>query len=275
MQRRARIRISGDRRALQDQWNSLHPDNPMIAGAVEVDSGTLDYLDLKGMYSNFSALQTMTWDESSEVIYEEEDLEQFAILTLWISGRAGAGGNVYGSVYDEIRKCPACGTENVGRQTGPIVLDPSEVDDSDLAVTDFGELISSGPFCRVLQNTPDAACRPTIWKADSSGRPAMYQLSLSASLGPLAASFPLLREGLCEACGEYRNIGIDAPVFGELRQLRFPVSSYRGSPIALTQEHFGGARKFPLILVSQLLYRQIREERMSGFWFEPAHVIDS
>src|SRR6266849_293300 len=274
MQRLARIRISGDRRALQERWNSLYPHNPMIAGAVEVNSATPDYQELKKMYSDFSTLHPVTWDESSEVVYEEKDLEQFEILTLWVTGRAGSGGNTFGTVYEEIRKCPACGTENLGRQAGPFVLDPSEVDDSDLAVTDFGERICSGRFCRVLQSIPDAACRPTVWKTNRVARTAMYQFDLTASVGPLASSFPLLHESLCEECGEYRNVGIDAPVFSELRQLRFPRSSYGQLPIALTQERFGGPRKFPLVVVSQSLYRRIRQEHISGFWFEPAHLID-
>jgi hypothetical protein len=274
MRRLARIRISGDLRTIEEQWNSRYPHNPMIAGAVCVDLDAPEYAELKALYARFCSSHAMTWNETSQLVYEETDLAQFEILTLWVTGQAGSGGNSHGSVYDEVRRCPACQTETLGRQRAPIRLDPKEGDNSDLAVTNFGELVCSDWFRRVLTGTrEEAVCQPVAWtpKRRASHGP-RYQLVLNAHLGPFATSFPFVREGLCEVCGEYRNAGIDAPVFSERRQLRFPRSSYGGQSIALTQERFGAVHKFPLILISQKLYRLLNEQQVSGLWFEPAHL---
>lgn len=268
----ARILISGDSGPLQQQWNSSHPHNPMIAGAVCVDSGLPDYEELKQIYDRLSRFHPMVWDETSEPVYEEAELMRFEILTLWVTGEAGKGGNSNGPVYDEIRRCPSCKTVTVGRQLSPLLLDPEQVDESDFAVTDFGELVCSERFCRVF-NREEAVCQPVVWTPNRRAvHDRRYQLVVNAHLGPLAHSFPLVREGICEVCGEFRRVGIDAPRFSEHRQLRFPQSSYRRQLIALTQERLGGTHKFPLIVVHQRLYRILHQQQMSGFWFEPAHL---
>ena len=117
-------------------------------------------------------------------------------------------------------------------------------------------------------------CQPVVWTTErKSGEGDRYQLVLNAQLGPLATSFPYVQEGLCNECGEYRNAGIDAAsIFSERRQLRFPRSSYGRQLIANTQERFGGALKYRLIVVSQNLYQFLDQLQMSGFWCEPGHL---
>lgn len=272
----ARIHISGDRRPLQDAWNAMYPDRLMIAGAIAVDAGTSEYTELRRLYDLQSPLHPMEWNERVETVFSQTDLEDCEILTLWVSGSAGPGGNTYGRVYENIATCPRCGNETLGRQIAPLHLDGKTLEETDLGVTDYWELVCSERFRTTLTESGIAGVQfaPALSIDGDGGDRHIFQMSISARLGPLSRSVPLARENRCELCGEYRSIGLDAPG-GDGRLLRFPRSSYHGEAIAHTQERLGATRKFPLSVISQPLHRLLATHGLSGWQAEPAHLEDS
>ena len=272
----ARIYLSGDRSRLLDEWNAVHPENPIVAGAITMAAASPDYDELRSHYNRLSAGHRMTWDEKLDIVYTPDELAAYEILTMWITGQAGPGDNAYYLVYSEARRCPECGSESFREQRAPLHLDPKRVDEMDLAQSDHGEVVCSERFRDVLDEhrIDGVSYRPVVWAIPAPGERRMHQLVVHPRLGPLAESFPLVKEHHCPVCGEYRNVGIDAPTFGPARQLRFPRSSYHGEAIALTREHLGGARKQHLIVISGTLYRVFRDRQVSGFWAEPARLED-
>lgn len=272
----ARIYLSGDRSRLLNEWNAVHPENPIVAGAITMAAGSPGYHELRSLYTRLSAAHRMTWDEKLDAVYSRDELAAYEILTMWITGQAGPGDNAYHRVYAEARRCPDCGTESFREQLAPLHLDPTRVDELDLAQSDHGELVCSDRFRDLLdeQRINRVSYRPVVWATPAPRERRMHQLVIGPRLGPLDESFPLTKGHPCPACGEYRNVGIAAPVFGPARQLRFPRSSYHGEAIALTEERVGDARKQHLIVISGALYLDLLDRQISGFWAEPAHLED-
>jgi hypothetical protein len=270
----ARIYISGDRKSIQGVWNASHPENPILAGAIALDTGSPRYQELQSIYRRRSVEHEMTWNETQEGIYSQTDLSEFEILTLWITGSAGPGDNTYGRTYERIRKCTRCGSDTLGARVAALHLNFEEIDNTDLSLTDHWETVCSERFQAVLKERKihGVFFEPIQPAKDTHSDRQLYQLLIAARLGPLAPSTPIVREGRCELCGEYRNVGLEATESGEGRELRFPLSSYHGEAVAQTQEQFGDRRKFPLIVISQNFYQLLLNNRISGWHAEPAHL---
>jgi len=274
----ARILISGNRQELQRQWNALRLKHIMIAGAIALRVPSNEYVQLRSMFDRSLLVNSMQWHETREVIYSMHELEQRAILTLWIIANAGSGGNTHGRVYAKEFICQKCGVEQLHDQIAPLILDPTQVEHADLATTDHHEIICSERLKNTLESLDQPGLRfsPVEWTSiRSPDAELMYQLHVNAQLGPLSASVPLKHEHQCEACGEYRNTGIDAPAHTGERELRFPASSYHKELLARTAERFGDKRKFPLLIMSQPLFRLLIDKGFGGWRAELAHIVDN
>jgi hypothetical protein len=273
----ARILISGERQELQRHWNALHLKHIMIAGSIALRVPSNEYGQLRSIFDRSPMVDSMQWQETREVVYSMHELEQCAILTLWITANAGSGGNTHGRVYAKEFICQRCGVEQLHDQIAPLILDPDQVENADLATTDYHEVVCSERLKKRLESLgqPGPRLSPIKWSSiRSSDAELMYQLHIDARLGPLSASVPLRHEHQCEVCGEYRNTGIDAPAHTGEREARFPASSHRNELLAGTAERFGDKRKFRLLIMSQSLYRFLIDE-FSGWRAEPAHIVSN
>ena len=272
----ARILVSGQRRRLEDEWNRVHAERPMTAGAVALDVGSPEYEQLKTLYHRLARDAPIEWHETIDVEYEPDELAAHAIVTLWISATAGPGNNTLHPAYANARRCPQCGVETYRYQRAPLHLDPARIDEVDIAETDHGEVVVSPRARDVFERNgvESVTYEPIVWAAPPPRPRTMHQLVVVPRLGPLAASFPLVKEHRCPVCGEYRTVGIAAATFGPARQLRFPRSSYHGEGLAITRERFGSGRKRHLIVASGRLYCALRDAGIIGFWAEPAHLLE-
>ena len=166
---------------------------------------------------------------------------------------------------------------------------------SDLASTqDFSEDLVSE---RTRQIVGDAGVTGVEFRPVEHARPSRpvkrkyFQLVVHNVIEPLLAPRPIWTKR-CPGCGrEYdpQDKGIEQPdpwteishhwYQGPWSELHFPRSAYQGWDLMRTAETFGGptspsapAPKTPKRLISQRLYRLLREHKITGYRVQPAHL---
>lgn len=284
------------RQRLVAEWNAGHRAQIDEMGLVILDQQSPEYAELRRSFlaKVEAALPAyLRWYENLEYLYSRAELDQLEILELWISGDAGLGGNTYTRVYD-ISICRHCSLVTVRRQLRDLVTDLAKVK-SDLASTqDFSEDLVSE---RLRQLMEDAGVTGVEFRPVEHARPSRpakrkyYQLVVHNIIEPLLAPRPVWTQR-CPGCGrksDAQDKGIEQPDpwteishhwhQGPWAELHFPRSSYERWDLMRTAETFGGplspaepAPASPRQLISQRLYRLLRQHKISGYWVHPAHL---
>lgn len=98
--------------------------------------------------------------------------------------------------------------------------------------------------------------------------------SVEPTIGPIVEPSRIRRQKFCPNCGRYQEVLLDALPGTKEGEFYFSRASYDGAWIVRTVDEFGrGPRYGSKLTISQNLYRLMRQNRVSGFTVQPAHLI--
>lgn len=219
--------------------------------------------------------------------YSDQELSSFDLFRVQVVGRAGRGNNTYAAVYRSEPACAQCGRTRY-RQVRDLVLDLSirEIDSEepgyfqhDVCQTQFGnEWVASLRLKTLLETyrVPGISLRAIeIAHVGRSHSRRYFQLVVESQIGPLIEPTRVQRLGRCDACGAYGQVLLDALPGTEGSEFYFHRSSYRGAWLMRTADQFGRTPDFGSeLIINQRLYRLWKEHNITGFWVQPAHLVD-
>lgn len=284
MRELARIQLRGDSTAFEKLWNARF--TPKIEyGVVAIYKDDPAYSHLRTLFSDAARWADTSWSEHVEVEYTDHDLVTFDLLRLNVVGRAGAGGNEFAQVYLQELACRTCGRVRY-RQVSDLVLDLLAQEEDhcetgyfqhDVCKTDFSEVIVSGKVKTFLEShgVPGLTFRSVSHVSPHvENLPHFYQLLVGEQIGPLVEPTRILRYNRCNACGYYEQVLFDALPGAKESEFYFSRSSYGGGAIMATSDEFGrGLRYHSEVIISQEVYRLFKENNITGFWVQPAHLV--
>jgi hypothetical protein len=221
--------------------------------------------------------------------YTKRELENAEILRLIIAATFEPAGEEVGTVYDYSKACPKCGAGRI--QKSELILDLRKIRrccgesyDSkyDIAKTiSYDEWVVSERFKRIVEENQITGCEflpVRHYSKRAKNLPTVYQLKVTSSVGETAEQtkfgknpFDLDPEGKFR-CPEHNVSGLNI-----VSELYIKRENWDGSDIAITRNLIGGgaanAYPMPLIIISQKLYRLLKENKMKGFKVEVAHLV--
>lgn len=288
MRELARIQIRGDAAAFENAWNARYAwiGPKIMYGMVAIHKDEPAYERMRQLFADFATEHNMTWFERVHVEYSDQELAFFELLTLHVTGNAGEGNNAFAAVYLAEPRCDTCGRVE-HRQVRNLVVDllaveadPYEIGyfQHDLCETRFHEVLVSDKVKSLLEEhqVPGIALRPVEHiSADVVIPRPYYQLLIEPEIGPLIEPSPIERLDLCETCGQYKQVFLTALPGEKGSEFYFPRSSYTGEWLMRTTDQFGRVPNLSSeLIISQKLYRLLKEHHVTGFWVQPAHLID-
>jgi len=283
MRELARIQFRGDAKDFISAWNTqstLQIEQRVVA----LYKDEPDYAQMSELFANFTQQHAMTWFERVEIEYSEQELLSFDLLVLHIVGQAGMGNNALAPVYTVKPICDTCGRVEYN-QTHNLVLNLLEGQDDpletgyfqhDICETDFHEVVVSQKIKALFeQNQVKGIGLRTIEHiSDMVVANPYYQLLVEPQIGALVGPSPIRRLDPCETCGQYKQVLLGVLAGTRESEFYFSKSSYVGDWIMKTTDRFGRVPNFSSkIVISQQLYRLLKEHNITGFWVQPAHLV--
>jgi hypothetical protein len=291
----SRIQFRYVHKPFVEMWNGIY--SPKIEmGNISLHRDTAEYRRLIESFRAFYPNQDIDWFEWIEVEYSEEELCAFEVLVMHISGYAGAGGNELAQVYEELDVCPVCGLVGEVRQVDDVILGAQRVyhkgvnpEDTqalqhDICLTDYNDEIIVTYKVRALMETHNIAgveFRPVAHvEGSAESRTPYYQLVIHHRIGPMIPPTSVIYEEQCSECKRYGRVFIETPasyLVSNHSEPHFERRKYQGRPIMMTCQKLRSAKSrvgHSLVIINQLLYRLFKENNVSGFWVQPAHLDD-
>jgi hypothetical protein len=207
--------------------------------------------------------------------YARTELDRAEILRLKITSHFEPAGEECGTIYQTI--CEHC---NLGIQLSDLALDLRRAPQNrDIAETIARvEWIVSQKFVQAFEEKsftgaefgPVLDCRNPMKRSHE-----WHQLRVTGKAGRLANATKLGRDPFSPSQINWRcplGHSIAAQLLSEVYLSR---DEWDGSDVTVTENLFGQGRNLlrppPVIVISQRLYRMLRDERLSGFSVEIAH----
>lgn len=222
------------------------------------------------------------WDIQRK--YTEGELQSAELLLLKISKTFEPAGLECGTIYDNQNACELCGSGI--QQVSELILDLNTIPKNvDVARTISNEIIISQELAQILVDNSMTGyklspVRHKIFATTSTGpfKGTWHQLIINS----LANISPVTKTGInpfdededkIHRCKNGHTIGLN--ILSELSIYR---GSWDGSDIVATKELFGVnrglLRTYPLILISQRLYRLMMKMKCKGFTVEVVKLIN-
>jgi hypothetical protein len=209
--------------------------------------------------------------------YSEPELEQAEILRLLIPSHFESCGEECGTIYETV--CERC---NWGRQVSDLILDlrrvPQRKDISETIA--WVEWVVSSTFAHIFTENrlTGAEFRPIYDFRNPSTRSDKWrQLWITGTIGRVAEKTKLGMDPFNDSEVSWRCPLGHSVVTQFLSETYFHRETWEGSDIAVTSSLFGQGqnvmRPTPLIIISQRLYRVIRQAQLKGFSYEIAHLV--
>jgi hypothetical protein len=211
--------------------------------------------------------------------YSKKELESAELLLLKIAKTFEPAGIECGTIYDNQGVCELCGTGL--KQISELILDLNKIPKNiDIARTISNEIIVSQELAKILvdNKTKGYEVKPIHHKSPKYQKKLWFQL-VTTSLVDVSS---LTRTGNDpfddDKFNEYRcknghTIGLNI-----LSELTINKSSWKRSNLAVTKQLFGVnrglLRTYPLLLLSQKLYRLMKEINCKGYDVEVVRLVD-
>lgn len=281
-------------KALACEWNARHKTKIDGLGVIVLDHEGPEYEELRRFFlarAKDVSPMWLKWSEQLEAVYTQRELEQSEILKLSVSD-AGLGGNTYAQVYDGTA-CETCGVFKIHQQLRNAVTDLSKATKDLVSTVNFQERLVSERLRRLLENAGVEGVEFRPVEHARLSRPvkrSYFQLLVHNVLGPLLAPRHVWTRR-CPSCGresDAQDKGIEQPdpwtkIYrwnpGPWSEMHFARTSYRGWDLMRTDVMFGAplspsqpAPQFPDLLISQRLYRLLRQHKITGYEVQPAHL---
>jgi len=222
------------------------------------------------------------WDIQRK--YSEKELESAELLLLKISRTFEPAGLECGTIYDNQNVCEICGSGI--RQISELILDLNTIPkNADIARTISNEIVISQEMAQILIDNNITGYKlgrvhhkvsPT--KSTRNPKKTWHQLIVNSlvSISPMTktGNGPFDKdEDNSYRCKNGHTIGLNI-----LSELSIYKGSWDGSDIVATKEMFGVnrglLRTYPLLLISQKLYRLMKKMECKGFTVEVVELID-
>lgn len=182
------------------------------------------------------------------------------------------------------RDCPACRAHL--EQVRDIWVDTHKMGKRDLSLTYSFEIILSAPLARKLKEAgfTGFTLRP-VWhyRKPYQGEPKLYQLVVPHVLPPMASPpTEFEQEQRCEACGTISKFLKHTHFWGRIQYYEETDIYYprevlqQAADFNATCERIGGLPDgHPLILISQRVYRWLKEQGIKGWSARPVYLVES
>ena len=182
------------------------------------------------------------------------------------------------------RRCPACRAEL--EQVRDLLVDTRLMGKRDLSLTYSFEIILSARLARMLQEAgfTGFALRP-VWdyRKPYQGEPKLYQLVVTNVLPPMASPpTEFEQEQRCEVCGTQTQYLKHTHFWGRIQYYEETDIYYarevleQAADFNATYERIGGLPDgHPLVLISQRVYRWLKEQGIKGWSARPVYLVGS
>lgn len=224
--------------------------------------------------------------------YSKKELDTATLLQMKIKTTFEPAGEECGTLYDETIACEICGANR--NQISPLKLKMGSVPKKDIARTIAGEVVASEKFAAAyrLRGLKGIALEPVVFDKEASG---YYQLISSKEIelskntiaGVDPFDFSEASEGVeCTVSGDY-TVKFEKEVYkcpkGHTIGLNLLSEAYvLSSPLISNYDFLSSKQKIgvkrgllrpdPLFLCSPAFIKMVKEEKLSGFEFEIAHI---
>jgi hypothetical protein len=182
------------------------------------------------------------------------------------------------------RDCPSCRAHL--EQVRDIWVDTRKMGQRDLSLTYSFEIILSARLARMLQEAgfTGFALRP-VWdyRKPYQGEPQLYQLVVTNVLPPMASPPTEFEQAQrCEVCGTQTQYLKHTHFWGRIQYYEETDIYYarevleQATDFNATYERIGGLPDgHPLVLISQRVYRWLKEQGIKGWSARPVYLVGS
>jgi hypothetical protein len=182
------------------------------------------------------------------------------------------------------RRCPACRAEL--EQVRDLLVDTRLMGQRDLSLTYSFEIILSARLARMLQEAgfTGFTLRP-VWdyRKPYQGEPKLYQLVVTNVLPPMASPPTEFEQAQrCEVCGTQTQYLKHTHFWGRIQYYEETDIYYarevleQAADFNATYERIGGLPDgHPLVLISQRVYRWLKEQGIKGWSARPVYLVGS
>jgi len=182
------------------------------------------------------------------------------------------------------RDCPVCRAHL--EQVRDIWVDVRRMGQRDLSLTYSFEIILSARLARMLQEAgfTGFTLRP-VWdyRKPYQGEPKLYQLVVTNVLPPMASPpTEFEQEQHCEVCSTKTQYLKHTHFWGRIQYYEetdiyyAPEVLEQAADFNATHERIGGLPDgHPLVLISQRVYRWLKEQRIKGWSARPVYLVES
>jgi hypothetical protein len=211
-------------------------------------------------------------------IYSQKELESAELLLLKTTKTFEPAGLECGTIYNNQNICDICGTGI--QQMSELILDLNTVPKNvDIARTISDEIVLSQELAELLVDNKISGyeLEPVHHKSAKYHRRPWYQLLISSLVNINHATktgihpFDEDNDGK-HRCKNGHTIGLNI-----LSELSINKATWDGSDIVATKELLGVnrglLRTYPLIVISQRLYRLMKQKKSKGFSTEIVHLV--
>ncbi|MGI4828668.1 MAG: hypothetical protein ACRYFU_10840 [Janthinobacterium lividum] len=209
--------------------------------------------------------------------YTVAELRNAEALLLKIAAYCEHAGEQCGTVYETL--CPHC---NLGRQMSDLILNPRRMPKrKDIAETiAWVEWVVSSRFVHAFteNHLSGAEFRPIVdFKKAAMHSQEWHQLQVFGKAGAIAEKTVIGKDPFSPSEVSWRCPMGHSVVAQCLSEVYLNRDAWDGSDIAVTSSLFGQGRgflrPFPLIVISQRMYRLLQEEGLKGYTVRIAHMI--
>jgi hypothetical protein len=262
-----------------------NPEKHWYPVDVDVRSGAFEILIKAAQESDLVRLIRI------ERVYSSEEL-QAAPLLEWGPTNQAIEDDYYdlkedgyqGGPQASHRRCPACRAEL--EQVRDLLVDTRLMGKRDLSLTYSFEIILSARLARMLQEAgfTGFTLRP-VWdyRKPYQGEPKLYQLVVTNVLPPMASPpTEFEQEQRCEVCGTQTQYLKHTHFWGRIQYYEETDIYYarevleQAADFNATYERIGGLPDgHPLVLISQRVYRWLKEQGIKGWSARPVYLVGS
>jgi hypothetical protein len=209
--------------------------------------------------------------------YAQTELDNAEVLRVTIPSHFEPSGEECGTIYETL--CNHC---NWGRQVSDLILDlrrvPQHKDISETIA--WIEWVVSSKFVQTFEGNKltGAEFGPIFeFKNPTKQSREWHQLRVTGKVGELAETTKLGRDPFSPSQVSWRCPLGHAVATEFLSEIYLHRNAWDGSDIAITGALFGQGRNLlrptPLIVISQRMYRVLREAGLKGFSYEIAYMV--
>ena len=263
--------IRGDVSSIRSIMTRFNPE----AYAVGVGDNGRGFLDVYTDTSEFIELHEVCARNNVRLIhdrfemeYTKAELENAKYLNIRLDSYCSSFPKEYGTIYSYDCKCKCCGSGK--EQVSELIIDKTKMGKKDISKTYDHDVIVSQKLHDIFleNNITGASFREVRHRSKKmKDEPVLYQLLATSNLPPMNNKSVFYKEKFCECCQKSGLFLQTLPHYTE-------EALKEAKDINYTYEYFGGGwAGSPYIIVSQKVYRLIRDNKIKNIVFDIVEIV--